>query len=57
MVITDDTLKAWAVELGIRIPRYSKGECPDLWQCWVDRVLQAGYSGRQEHIDEANRYA
>lgn len=42
----------WAKELGIKIRQKDQA-----WQCWADRVERAGYSGKQEQIDEANRYS
>lgn len=42
----------WAKELGIKVRAKDQAV-----QCWIDRVELAGYTGKQEHIDEANRYA
>jgi hypothetical protein len=48
--ISLEQAKAWAKELGIKIPANPT-------QGWIDRVHQAGNSGKQSDIDEANREA
>lgn len=50
--MTYETAVIWAKELGIKIRKNDQAV-----QCWIDRVMQAGMTGKQEHIDEANRYA
>jgi hypothetical protein len=52
--MTFEQAKRWAAQLGIRVPKTGNEE---LRQCWIDRVYQAGVTGKQEDIDEANRYA
>lgn len=42
----------WARELGIKVRANDQAV-----ECWIDRVYQAGLTGKREHIEEANRYA
>lgn len=50
--MTYETAVTWAKELGIKVRANDQAA-----KCWIDRVELAGHTGKQEHIDEANRYA
>lgn len=50
--MTYEQAVTWAKELGIKVRAKDQA-----WECWADRVELAGYTGKQDHIDEANRYA
>jgi hypothetical protein len=42
----------WAKELGIKIRANDQAV-----ECWIDRVHRAGFTGKPEDIEEANRYS
>lgn len=52
MELTYEQAVLWAKELGVKVRANDQAA-----QCWIDRVYQAGITGKQEHIDEANRYS
>jgi hypothetical protein len=51
-----------AVEYGLKLPTYSRAQCPQLFEAWADRVEMVGVKS-QDHklsggdIAEANAYA